>query len=40
MRAIGFVGLGAMGSQLAGRLLDAGNSVYGTNRTRSKAQEL
>jgi 3-hydroxyisobutyrate dehydrogenase-like beta-hydroxyacid dehydrogenase len=40
METIGFVGLGAMGSQLAGRLLDSGNTVYGTNRTRSKAQEL
>jgi 3-hydroxyisobutyrate dehydrogenase-like beta-hydroxyacid dehydrogenase len=40
MRTIGFVGLGAMGSQMAGRLLDAGSTVYGTNRTRSKAQEL
>jgi 3-hydroxyisobutyrate dehydrogenase-like beta-hydroxyacid dehydrogenase len=40
MGTIGFVGLGAMGSQMAGRLLDAGLTVYGTNRTRSKAQEL
>jgi 3-hydroxyisobutyrate dehydrogenase-like beta-hydroxyacid dehydrogenase len=40
MQNIGFVGLGAMGSQLAGRLLDSGRTVYGTNRTRSKAQEL
>jgi 3-hydroxyisobutyrate dehydrogenase-like beta-hydroxyacid dehydrogenase len=40
MGTIGFVGLGAMGSQMTGRLLDSGNTVYGTNRTRSKAQEL
>ena len=40
MATIGFVGLGAMGSQMAGRLLDSGNTVYGTNRTRSKAQGL
>jgi 3-hydroxyisobutyrate dehydrogenase-like beta-hydroxyacid dehydrogenase len=29
-----------MGSRIAGRLLDAGNEVSGTNRTRSKAQPL
>jgi 3-hydroxyisobutyrate dehydrogenase-like beta-hydroxyacid dehydrogenase len=40
MGPIGFVGLGAMGSQMAGRLLDSGYSVYGTNRTRAKAQGL
>jgi 3-hydroxyisobutyrate dehydrogenase-like beta-hydroxyacid dehydrogenase len=40
MTAIGFIGLGGMGSQIAGRLLDAGNTVYGTNRTRSKADAL
>jgi len=40
MSTIGFVGLGAMGSRIAGRLLDSSNQVYGTNRTRSKAQEL
>jgi 3-hydroxyisobutyrate dehydrogenase len=39
MTAIGFVGLGAMGSRIAGRLLD-GNQLYGTNRTASKAREL
>jgi 3-hydroxyisobutyrate dehydrogenase-like beta-hydroxyacid dehydrogenase len=38
--AIGFVGLGAMGGRIAGRLLAAGNVVYGTNRTRSKAAPL
>jgi 3-hydroxyisobutyrate dehydrogenase-like beta-hydroxyacid dehydrogenase len=36
MSAIGFVGLGAMGSRVAGRLLDAGNTVYGTDLTRSE----
>jgi 3-hydroxyisobutyrate dehydrogenase-like beta-hydroxyacid dehydrogenase len=40
MSTLGFVGLGAMGSRIAGRLLDAGNEVYGTNRTKSKAQAL
>jgi 3-hydroxyisobutyrate dehydrogenase-like beta-hydroxyacid dehydrogenase len=29
-----------MGSRIAGRLLDAGNELYGTNRTKSKAQPL
>jgi 3-hydroxyisobutyrate dehydrogenase-like beta-hydroxyacid dehydrogenase len=40
MTAIGFVGLGAMGGRIAGRLLAEGNLVYGTNRTRSKADPL
>jgi len=40
MSKIGFVGLGAMGSRIAGRLLDAGQELYGTNRTKSKAQPL
>jgi 3-hydroxyisobutyrate dehydrogenase-like beta-hydroxyacid dehydrogenase len=39
-RPLGFIGLGAMGSRIAGRLLDAGHRVYGTNRTASKAQPL
>jgi 3-hydroxyisobutyrate dehydrogenase-like beta-hydroxyacid dehydrogenase len=39
MTAIGVVGLGAMGSRIAGRLLE-GNELYGTNRTASKAGEL
>jgi 3-hydroxyisobutyrate dehydrogenase-like beta-hydroxyacid dehydrogenase len=39
MTTIGFVGLGSMGSQLARRLLD-GNVVYGTNRSRGKADDL
>jgi 3-hydroxyisobutyrate dehydrogenase-like beta-hydroxyacid dehydrogenase len=39
MTAIGFIGLGAMGAPLAGRLL-SDNQMYGTNRTRSKADAL
>ena len=38
--SIGVVGLGAMGGQIAGRLLSQGNRVYGTNRTRAKADQL
>jgi 3-hydroxyisobutyrate dehydrogenase-like beta-hydroxyacid dehydrogenase len=38
--SIGFVGLGAMGSRIAGRLLDSGHRVYATNRTAAKAQPL
>jgi 3-hydroxyisobutyrate dehydrogenase-like beta-hydroxyacid dehydrogenase len=37
---IGFIGLGAMGSRIAGRLLDAGHPVYATNRTAAKARPL
>ena len=37
---IGVVGLGAMGSRIAGRLLAQGNTVHGTNRTRAKADAL
>ncbi|HMI98366.1 MAG TPA: NAD(P)-dependent oxidoreductase [Gaiellaceae bacterium] len=37
---IGFVGLGAMGSRIAARLLESGHQVYGTNRTRAKAETL
>ena len=37
---VGFAGLGAMGGRMAKRLLDAGHSVVGFNRTRSKAQPL
>jgi 3-hydroxyisobutyrate dehydrogenase-like beta-hydroxyacid dehydrogenase len=37
---IGFVGLGTMGSRIAGRLLASGNAVVGTNRTASKAAGL
>jgi 3-hydroxyisobutyrate dehydrogenase-like beta-hydroxyacid dehydrogenase len=40
MTAVGFVGLGAMGARVAGRLLTAGNFVYGTNRTPNKADAL
>jgi 3-hydroxyisobutyrate dehydrogenase-like beta-hydroxyacid dehydrogenase len=40
MTTIGFVGLGAMGSRIAGRLLQSGHEVYGTNRTKAKAQPL
>jgi 3-hydroxyisobutyrate dehydrogenase-like beta-hydroxyacid dehydrogenase len=40
MTTVGFVGLGAMGSRIATRLIAAGNEVYGTNRTRAKAQPL
>src|SRR5450631_1969044 len=40
MSTIGFVGLGAMGASIAGRLLSQGHTVYGTNRTRSKAAPL
>jgi 3-hydroxyisobutyrate dehydrogenase-like beta-hydroxyacid dehydrogenase len=38
-KRVGVVGLGGMGSRIAGRLLD-GNRVYGTNRTASRAAEL
>ena len=38
--AIGVVGLGAMGSRVAGRLLDSGKLLYGTNRSRSRAEGL
>ena len=40
MTVVGVVGLGAMGTQLAGRLLDAGHQVHGTNRTAARAQAL
>ena len=40
MANLGFVGLGVMGSRMAKRLLDAGHSVTGYNRTRAKAQWL
>src|SRR5664279_3107568 len=39
-RLIGVVGLGAMGGQIAGRLLSQGNLVYGANRTKAKADPL
>jgi len=37
---LGFIGLGAMGSRMAARLLDAGHHVVGYNRTADKAQRL
>ncbi len=37
MARLGFVGLGAMGGRVVKRLLDAGHSVTGYNRTKSKA---
>ncbi len=40
MGNVGFVGLGVMGSRAAKRLLDAGHTVTGYNRTKAKAQWL
>ena len=40
MTAIGVVGLGAMGSRIAGRLASVGHEVYVTNRTRARADAL
>jgi 3-hydroxyisobutyrate dehydrogenase-like beta-hydroxyacid dehydrogenase len=40
MANLGYIGLGAMGSRMANRLLDKGHAVTGFNRTRSKAQWL
>ncbi len=40
MSTVGFIGLGAMGSRIAGRLLDAGNDLYANNRTKAKAEPL
>lgn len=40
MAKLGFVGLGAMGGRVTKRLLDAGHTVTGYNRTKSKAQWL
>jgi 3-hydroxyisobutyrate dehydrogenase-like beta-hydroxyacid dehydrogenase len=40
LTSIGVVGLGAMGSRIATRLLARGHKVYGTNRTRTKADAL
>jgi 3-hydroxyisobutyrate dehydrogenase len=37
---VGFVGLGVMGGGIAGRLLAAGHTVHGYNRTREKATPL
>ena len=40
MAGIGFVGLGVMGGRIARRLLAAGHTVIGHNRTRAKAEWL
>lgn len=40
MANLGFVGLGVMGGRMAKRLLDAGHTVTGYNRTKSKADWL
>lgn len=40
MANLGYIGLGAMGSRVVKRLLDAGHTVTGYNRTKSKAQWL
>jgi 3-hydroxyisobutyrate dehydrogenase-like beta-hydroxyacid dehydrogenase len=40
MATVGFVGLGTMGGTVTARLLDAGHTVHGWNRTREKAQWL
>jgi 3-hydroxyisobutyrate dehydrogenase-like beta-hydroxyacid dehydrogenase len=40
MANLGFVGLGVMGSRMVKRLLDAGHTVTGYNRTKSKAHWL
>jgi len=40
MANLGFIGLGAMGGRMVRRLLDAGHTVTGYNRTQSKAQWL
>jgi len=40
MGTVGFVGLGDMGGRMVRRLLEAGHTVVGYNRTRAKAQWL
>src|SRR5262245_30870504 len=40
MANLGYVGLGAMGSQMADRLMAKGHKVTGYNRTKSKAEWL
>ena len=40
MANLGYVGLGAMGSLMAERLMSKGHKVTGYNRTRSKAEWL
>src|SRR5690242_16973424 len=39
-KTLGFVGLGAMGGRVTKRLLDAGHTVVGYNRTHAKAEWL
>ncbi len=40
MANVGFIGLGVMGSRMVSRLLAAGHTVTGYNRTKAKAQDL
>ncbi len=40
MPELGFIGLGVMGGRITKRLMDAGHSLTGHNRTKSKAQWL
>ncbi len=40
MANLGYVGLGVMGSRIAKRLMDAGHTLTGYNRTKSKAEWL
>ncbi len=40
MTTIAFIGLGAMGSRTAGRLVDVGHQVVVWNRTPTKTQQL
>jgi len=40
MASLGFIGLGVMGGRIAKRLLDAGHTVTGYNRTKARAQWL
>ena len=40
MTTVGFIGLGAMGGRMARRLLDAGFTLHGYNRTAAKAADL
>ena len=40
MANLGFIGLGVMGSRMVKRLLDAGHTITGYNRTKAKAQWL
>lgn len=40
IQTVGFVGLGAMGSGIAQRRMDAGHDVVGWSRTRTRADAL